>query len=170
MMWFKNAYDRALAADFVMSAGNSEQLAPGYERTRFAVQPLGRTAILMHHAERRFYDPKQQETVVEPEPFYQVHFEYANPDGTPITAMIDFTSDYANLKHSQEQAYVDRAMRAGARREDLPADWEIWDQAMAALDESLYANAKALGWMLMPHMVERIPQGAEQPQQYPQAA
>jgi hypothetical protein len=147
-MWFKNAYDRAEAAEYVIKAGQERGLAeeyhPGYFRTSWQIASLGGAAILLSYPQRMVFnaDLGQDEPVATP--FFRVHGPYLGPVGDRIDTMIEFDRNYAYLKRSTEYAkgWPDRR-----------GDTDVWDEAMAGLDQSLLTHAVHLGWGALAEVV-----------------
>lgn len=153
MKWFENAYDRANTAEFILQNGHTELLTPDdseqrVRRTQLLARPLGGLVVMMHYTHRNIYNRDTAELEPMPTPFYQAHFNYQSPVGESVTALIDFDQNFAYLKRSSE--YTSHSLA----RPEAP---DIWDQAMSALDESLYEHATNLGWLSLGRLIERAP-------------
>jgi hypothetical protein len=161
MKWFQNAYDRAGTAEFVLQAGldadmspqvkqtfYTDEYSPGFYRASWSLQSIGSVAIMNYHPYRMVYN--RDEGYAEPiaTPFYRVHLSYRSIGGEAVTAMIEFDDNFAYVKRSSEYA------NTRPTRPDEPA---IWDEAMAALDESLLEHAVSAGRIIVPPVVEKVP-------------
>lgn len=149
MQWFKNAYDRANAAEYVLlSDPHMHEYHPGYRMAGWPVSAIGGVAIMNHYPRRMVFDREESRSVAMETPFYAVHFEFMTLAEIKTQAYIQFDNDFAYVRRSGE--------RDGAP-EMRPDQTRIWDEAMATLDESLLAHAQKLGWGALPPVVEAAP-------------
>jgi hypothetical protein len=151
MIWFKNAYDRAETAEFILQAGLergvAEEYYPGFRRASLAV-PVGGLALMNHYPRRMVYDREEGRTVPVATPFFAVHFKFVTVAGDNTEAYIQFDNNFAYLQRSGERD------GSGYLR---PDQTRIWDEAMATLDESLLTHAHKLGWSMLAPVVEAAP-------------
>ncbi len=101
----------------------------------------------MHaYEQRNIYDAEEGCWTAVDSPFFRAQIEYTAADKHPISSLIDFNYDHAMLVRSSELCKPGNT---------LPDPFEIWDHAMAALDEALYVRARQLGIMVTAQMIER---------------
>lgn len=152
MKWFKNAYDRAETAEYVLRSGIEKGLAeeyhPGFRRTSWSHPALGALAIMNHYPRRMVFNRDVAYDDPINNPFYRVQLGYYSQAGEKVSTLVEFDSNFAYLKRSSE--YVNP-------RPTRPNEMVIWDEAMAVLDESLLAHATLLGQRALPPVVELAP-------------
>lgn len=148
MRWFEMGYDRGNVADILMSAGSTEPVCPGLDRTKFVVEKLNTTCYLSRYAKRQVYDAQEGRWVSLDLPFYMLQIEYDASDGARVNARIEFDDQHSMLKRSSEYQRLDVTNNP----DHAP---RLWDEAMAATDEAFYAHAQHLGIILGVRMVER---------------
>ena len=153
MKWFKNAYDRAEAAEYVLDAGLktgiTEEYHPGFRRSTWAEPSLGALAIVHHYPRRMVFNRDEGYDDPVANPFFRVQLSYCSLQGEKVSTMIEFDNNYAYLKRSSEYTNP---------YDTKPDETMIWDEAMAVLDESLLMHAIRLGEAVLPVVLERAPQ------------
>ena len=158
MQWFENAYDRAELAEYVlregMHRGLTEEYADGFRRTSWSAPSLGALAIMNHQPYRKVYSREVGYDEPVPNPYFRVQLSYRTAAEIKVHTLIEFDHNFSYLKRSEDYT-----------RQPQPEPSDIWDEAMAALDESLMLHAIKLGSKIMPAMIVRslAPKPAEQP-------
>lgn len=146
--WFKQGFERSGAADYIIDAGlqvggPTERLSTGHVRTSWHHKELGTVCMLAGFETYNRYDLASRSMVADATPFYQMQLQYVTLQGVRAQALIEFNEQRAELKRSSE--VVDSG------RDPVV----IWDEAMGAMDESIYRRAQQLGVHVLPALVER---------------
>lgn len=151
LSWFKLAYERSGTADFIMTIGlggqkTTEVVSPGHRRTSWLSAGKSTLCMLAGYQNRQIYNYQLLCSEAIEAPFYQAHLTYVTANNKKAQAFIEFDKHRAELKRASELEHKSVPGRD---------PYEVWDEAMSALDQAIHGRAQLLGAQLLPALVER---------------